>query len=341
MIKKSNIYFFALIMMAFCLFSCEEEYIHDHEDFESRLVVNSLFSNDAPWSVHVSKSFIVSPNVPEDNSISFATVEIFDQDNKFLYRLDHIGDGIYQNGDVKPSPKRGYSIKVSAPGFSTVTATSFAPEKSKLIINNFSITPNEESEDLEVDFVIQDRSKLESYYIWEIVSLDGDTEGQSATDPLSKTWIDDLTNNSNNLVDNSREILGGSLFGDGTYNGSYTSKDGNRPVIVKDIIDPFNNNVQELEEMKIINIDTDLPEDFVREDDVDGNPVIDEEGDKSTVKYELRVMSISKELFTYYTSVEKILQQNNNSEDWLQKPYTNVANGLGIFAGYSESVIQF
>ena len=70
-----------------------------------------------------------------------------------------------------------------------------------------------------------------------------------------------------------------------------------------------------------------------------------EEGNETTeYRYELRVMSISKELYYYYTSVEEYLQNNqynNHSHQVPQTIYTNVSHGHGIFAGFSESVVQF
>ena len=82
----------------------------------------------------------------------------------------HIGNGEYGQDEFSPSPKRGYSVKVSAPGFRAVTAKSFVPEKSTLLINNYSITTNEKREEVEVDFEIEDQSKLESYYIPQFIT---------------------------------------------------------------------------------------------------------------------------------------------------------------------------
>ena len=69
--------------------------------------------------------------------------------------------------------------------------------------------------------------------------------------------------------------------------------------------------------------------------------VEDDEGGKFVPKYELRVMSISKELYEFYSSLEEYRKFNNSSQEIPYELYTNVSNGSGIFAGFSESVIQF
>lgn len=339
MIKKSKIYLLMIFMSSVFMISCVEEIVFDTGDFESELVVNALFNPQSPWSVHISNTTNILDNSTKISNITNAKVEIYDQNGNSIYELEHLGNGIYGKEDYAPSPKRGYSIKVSAPGYHPVTATSFVPEKSKLVINNVLITPNEDSDDVEVDFEIEDRSKLESYYIWEIVSIEKGDEGGSVNDPLSKTWIDELKNKSNTLVSDSREILGGTSFGDGTYNGTYNSTNGNRIVLENN--DPRVNYEHDVTFLGKVKPNINLPDEINQNGYV--NEVEDEEGGKVEVKYELRVMSISKELFDYYSSVEEYIKfsNSNSSEGFPYKIYTNVDHGYGIFAGYSESVIQF
>ena len=207
MIRKPNILLLMLVMVAISMTSCVEEFGIEDQDFESKLVVNALFDAESPWSVEVSNSANIFDPESKNEKITFAKVEIFDQNNDFLYELIHQGEGVYGRKDYSPSPKRGYSIKVTAPGYHAVTATSFVPEKSKLVINDFSIIPNEKYEDVEVDFNIEDNSQLESYYIWEVVSISGEDGGgtSSSNTQLSDTWIDALTNNPNDLVNTDRK----------------------------------------------------------------------------------------------------------------------------------------
>ena len=341
-----------MVVFSLCMTSCVEEFGIEDKDFESKLVVNALFDSSSPWSVQVSNSANIFDPESKIEKITFAKVEIFDQNKEFLYELYHQGDGVYGREDYAPSPKRSYNIKVSAPGYHAVTAKSFVPEKSILVINDYSIIPNDKYEDVEVDFEIEDRSQLESYYIWEVVSISGENGG--GTNPngnqLSDTWIDELTNNPKNLVNSDREFLGNSSFGDGTYKGTYSSLEGNRRISFSNPILGDVNTADDIAEAEISNTKWDpdisnpneITDDTIdlEEDNGEGG---DSNSEKVTFKFELRVMTISKELYDYYSSLEEYYQNggDNHSNQAPIEVYTNVDKGAGIFAGFSESFIQF
>ncbi len=353
MIRKPNILLLTVVLISLVMTSCVEEYEIEDKGFESKLVVNALFDSNSPWAVEVSKSVLAFDPEADNEKITFAKVEIFDQNNEFRYELFHQGDGVYGNKEYGPSPKRAYSVKVSAPGFRSVTARGFVPEKSTLLINNFSIIQNDQKDDVEVDFEIEDRSKLESYYIWEVVNIsdeDGGGENNSSSQ-FSDTWIDDLTNNPNELLSIDREFLGNGSFGDGTYQGTYSSLDGNKR------IGNFNNASssgistsetlsEDISSMVKMDPTTTDPNEVIDQIDIleEGDPNNDEEDpDKIVYNYELRVMTISKELYNYYSSLEEYYRTGKDSHSH-ETPfilYSNVKNGAGIFAGFSESVIQF
>lgn len=357
MTRKPNIFLFLIVLISISYTSCVEEYPIDDKDFESKLVVNALFDSDSPWEVEVFQTLqAFNPDI-ENEIITFARVEVFDQDNEYMYDLFHTSEGKYSNEDKGPSPKRAYSVKVTAPGFHVVTAKGYVPEKSTLLINNFSIIENNDKNDVEVDFAIEDKSQLESYYIWEVIDLDSDENGSSSSSSsqFSDTWIDDLTNNPNDLVNKDREFLGNTSFGDGTYQGSYNSSfDGNRRVVGNvGVTNGIGISTSESFSEDIGNFfdkdpTFDGPGDSYNHTDKDGgvnDSDEDEEGGSSKIiySYELRVMTISKELYQYYSSLEEYYQKgaSTHSSDIPHIFYSNVENGAGIFAGFSESVIRF
>jgi hypothetical protein len=59
-------------------------------------------------------------------------------------------------------------------------------------------------------------------------------------------------------------------------------------------------------------------------------------------KYFLRIISLSKEMYDFYVSMEKYANQNNqiSSLSYLPAVYSNIQNGLGLFAGYSQRYIE-
>lgn len=57
------------------------------------------------------------------------------------------------------------------------------------------------------------------------------------------------------------------------------------------------------------------------------------------IKRYLRFLTVSKDLYSYYKTVEKFNASDNHNSSFSQNPeiHSNIKNGLGIFAGYTES----
>ena len=82
------------------------------------------------------------------------------------------------------------------------------------------------------------------------------------------------------------------------------------------------------------------------------NSTLDNEGDNSgegsingsdpIKKKYLRLVTASKELYNYYKTFEKFVEVENHNSSFSQTPdvYSNIQNGLGIFAGYTEKYIE-
>lgn len=75
------------------------------------------------------------------------------------------------------------------------------------------------------------------------------------------------------------------------------------------------------------------------ENTVESNDPGNSGGDKK--KY-LRVLTVSEDLYSYYKSVEKFIYAEpvNSSFSPAIPVYSNIKNGLGIFAGYTEKYIE-
>ncbi len=353
-LRKSK-YLIFTVLSFFAFTACEETVILD-VDFESRLVINSFFDSDSPWAVEVS----TSENIIDPNShielLENARVTIYDHNNIELYELYHIENGVYGREGYYPSPTKVYKIKVEA-GAKVVTAESYVPEQSKLQINNFEVVMKDKDEGVEVDFQIEDKSDIEAYYIWEIVSLEdvevGD-DGVSSGKKLSDALIDNIENSSISSQIEKIEILGRGAFGNGTYSTVYNTLEGRQSG------GRFNPNVNGVFNAKDVTNDTDDIEVSDSDEDIDiiiddyddlvfsfdpngddDDPIVIENETEDEEKFELRVVSISKELYLYYQSVENSKGLSNTSDSEQYPLYTNVDKGLGIFAGFSESIIRF
>lgn len=328
--------------------ACEETVVLDVE-FESRLVINSFFDSESPWKIDVSMSNNILDGDTKIENVEDARVIIYDQDGTEIYELFHVADGVYSREDFGPSPTRGYSVQVTS-GSKVATAYSYAPEKSTLKINSYEEVLQGKESGVEVDFQIEDRSRIEAYYIWEIVNLknevDPGTLGQG--DQLSDDFFSSLVRETVVNTDVDREILGDGVFGDGTYSTIYNTFSGNKrsssPIASGVLTD------RQLDQSiggNFIGKAPLIPAEQIGSlltvldgTDGDGNGSTGD-GDVANVAYELRVMTISSHLYDYYKSVERSRSIANTSVANQRPIYSNVEGGLGIFAGFSESSIQF
>ncbi|MBK8669343.1 MAG: DUF4249 domain-containing protein [Saprospiraceae bacterium] len=65
---------------------------------------------------------------------------------------------------------------------------------------------------------------------------------------------------------------------------------------------------------------------------------IENQGTTEVTKRYLRLLTASKDLYNYYKTVEKFASADNHNSSFSYTPeiYSNIQNGLGIFAGYTE-----
>jgi len=331
--RLSNILFLFSIALVVTMSSCEQVIDLDDPDFESRIVINSLFSSDSPWSVEVTRSYNVL-ETHSTNPIGNAEVHIFDQNHEHKFQLEHVGDGIYQKGDNLPSPARGYYIEVRV-GDQVATAYSYVPQKSSITINALQDVADESNAGFEIDFSIEDNSNFESYFIWDIVSIDGkSTEEEN----LSEVFIKTLNGN-HESIDFDGDVVAGGLVGNGAYNAKFNSLQfgsfestpwQNASNASTQTTETANGSGNEVDNTNVTN------EEVVGGD---GGGSVDP-NQPNQHKYELRVMAISKELYDFYQSLEDY-DANVNSINTHLQVYSNVEGGLGLIAGYSESIVSF
>ncbi len=135
-----RIYFMPKIFLFFLtllLFSCIKEVDYDIPPMKQQVVVNGLFCPDSTFKIHISlsSSTSVSPNFVEN-----ATVEIF-KDNVSIGLLYHTLNGWYETG-VKPMVGKSYKLKVSVPNFDAVEAISSVPILPSILSSTYYTTSN-------------------------------------------------------------------------------------------------------------------------------------------------------------------------------------------------------
>lgn len=134
------------------LAGCETFVEADPTDHTPVLVVSGVFEAGVPWAVRVQRSIALGDTASAyDTGVTGATVEIVSPDGSVLQLppvgygaygatpVDYVGQGaislddpMYEDGPA-PSPGTTYTLRVSAPGFAPVTATSRAPAPPALL----------------------------------------------------------------------------------------------------------------------------------------------------------------------------------------------------------------
>lgn len=107
--------------------ACEKIIPFDADVSSSKLVVNSFFSTDSVWNVHISNSLSVVDQANLKN-IENATVQIKNASGNVIENLTHTGNGFYK-GASYPSDGTNYTVEVSASGYKSITAQDYIPNR--------------------------------------------------------------------------------------------------------------------------------------------------------------------------------------------------------------------
>ncbi|MCB0520817.1 MAG: DUF4249 domain-containing protein [Lewinellaceae bacterium] len=157
MLRNYSNLFLALLLVSF--FSCEEP-LEIEINQESRLVVISHFTQDKDLQVFVSKTKSIQ-DTREAGAVTDATVMVF-AGNELKEILELVpGDNAtleqphYKTKELNPLSGEVYTIKVSAPGFKSVTATNSIPTSVPIESVKFSpVFKGTGTKDLTINFEI-------------------------------------------------------------------------------------------------------------------------------------------------------------------------------------------
>lgn len=302
---KSTIFLLAAILC----FSCTKDLAEDQSDFDARIVLNSVFMPGEVMTVDLSSSRdIFDPN-SKIAAITTASVEVTDNTSGMTHTLYSIGRGKYESETFRPEYGGSYTVHVSADGFKSVQATSEIPypafvKEPDAYQGDFD---DEGLRELFVDLEFYSESEEVQYYVWEIVK-----EGEKGS--LDFNYTDILEN----------PVL---LFSD----------DSNTESVLAD--ESFQTRV------------------FLTNDGMNAGPIQtsfvtmtepatafqfgDEVDPDADVLIRVRVMTVSKDLYEYYKSME-VYRLRGTINSSITQPvdiHSNVENGLGIFAGFAAQEI--
>lgn len=297
---------FATLVFAMLGSSCERPIELQLPQPEPRLVVISNFTHDQKIRVEVSQTRnVLSSSIPE--YVLNAKVQLF-QEEQLLEELMlvHSDDGqgpYYTTTHYTAQIGVNYLIRVTAPGFPSVSAENRIPPQTaieQLSVENFRLPgpglAGDPQLNYTISFTFNDDDGEQNYYhlvfFQEIQSFILDRTGDTlfAAPELRRIQFDPNQNTNNQIA----HIEGGLLLNDTPFNGKQVSL--SLPVQM-----PF-------------------------------NPSKEIAGDLIA---ELR--SVSRDYFLFYSALSKQQESPNALFAEPVSPYNNIMNGVGIFAGYSQT----
>jgi hypothetical protein len=166
---KKIIYSYLLIISALFIISCEKEIDFTGEIKDSKIVVNSLFSTDSTWSVEISKSLSII-DIAKLDVIRDATATITGSDGSQLTLTFNPFTEKYETNEY-PKVNVEYTIKVSAPGYESVSASgSVYPTVplQDIEIKKSSVVDDPYSQLIEIRITFDDPPSSTDYYMVEL-----------------------------------------------------------------------------------------------------------------------------------------------------------------------------
>lgn len=286
-----------LSVTSFLLFTnCTKEIEFDAQDIAPRIVVNSLFTNDSLWTANISRSVGVLETTSY-TSIDDADVSIFDGNGVQVTTLTNQGDGLYTSPTgATPQAEELYTIEVNAPGYTSVNATNRIPTAVQInSIDTVSSTNSDGEDILETTINFQDPPANENYYMVEVL--------------VKGTWIDEFEGDTIEFREplriscNDINVETINRFNSGGFENTYLylmlkdeNFDGEDYALTFSVI-----NYAELKDLELFG--------------------------------EIRLVNTSAAYFNYLKSFNMYQSASGNPFATPVQVYSNVENGMGIFAG--------
>ena len=296
------------ILLFFFCFSCEESVELDLEAFQTEVVVSSNFSPNHPFQISLSKNNDILTNSPTD-FITDAEVQILNAQGVLLNRLTFNKDIVapyYGLADFRPESGVNYQLKINVPGGATILAQDKVPNPVAL-------------KSIQVDSVRFDGTDENSYAIHVQTSFaDPSKEVNYYHLKLYYKAIAGRTNTSGFTEDTQVYLLPVTPL---------ASNEGN-PNIVFDI-----------DKSGVLFTDESFNGELTT---LQFDAVLDKmkAGEFPKIVGELRTVSTS--YYQYHTSLSRQLDNQDRPFAEPVTVFSNIENGLGIFAGFSvhqDSVI--
>lgn len=297
-----------------CLFlvltACKKELPFPDVDAPPMVVINSFFNPDTTLLVHVSESCHITDSFCDNKAISDATVLIKDETGTTLTTLAHQQNGIYSAPNFEITATQNYQIEVQKSGFETATAIAATPQPIAVELMDVAEGPFENIIAWGFDIAIQDNPDEANYYVIEgFIEIVGGHHDLQSIEEINGYIAPHTAHYTTDSHAHNKAIQSGVDYEVQGLRGVYLSDEN------------FNGE----------NHHTRLG---IRDWDIIF-------GDFDELIAHISVKSVSKTLFDYYISLEKNRLARGNFFTEPEPIATNIQNGLGIFAGFTQQEFSF
>lgn len=273
------------------------------------MVINSLFYPGQDLEVHISRTCHIQHTECSNTFIDNAEVLLLDKAGSILTTLEHQASGIYRTADFKVNHNTEYQIEVNSNSqdLSGVTSKGSTPKEVKSTLLGVEEVKIDGNVMWGFDIEIEDDPTEENYYLIEgsfELSVGEHNDGVEEINGYIEPHFMHRTDDPN--AEN--KIIGAGVFDIVTPPLRY-------------VFLPDRNFNGEKYQIRVGVNDRYLY--------WDGN---------QKVIANLAVKSVSKEMYEYIKSLTKHSLLSGNPFSEPQLVFTNIENGLGIFAGYSQEL---
>jgi hypothetical protein len=290
--------------------SCSNDFDSQSDNDLSRIVLNSVFTPGELMTVHLATTRQILDSNSTFRNIKTADVEVTNNLTSEVYRLAHIGDGNYQSEEFRPTFGGSYTVTAHAEGFETVQASSKVPVQafvSQTDVYQGDFTEDGNKRELFVNLEFYSESTETQYYVWEVIN--------DERRPNNDFDFNDVSDGP--VLLNSQDSRTESVLADESFQTRvFLTDNGSQGPIQTEFV-----------------VETDPVIAFQFGDNTD---------EDADVLLKVRAMTVSKDLYEYFKSIEiyRLRGEVNSSITQPIDIHSNVDGGLGIFAGLTSEIIK-
>lgn len=168
----------SLLLIGLLYSACQKDLVINHDDFESRLVVNSIFTTGKAWSISVTNSSNLLDPDSKIEGVEGAQIFLENRSTNVDVPIIDMGNGNYVSNGGVPQEGDQYEIFISKEGYETARSLTYVPSNAKAPeMFNIEEIDNFDEKVYKVSLKIQDDPNQQNYFVWELISSSEENAG--------------------------------------------------------------------------------------------------------------------------------------------------------------------